>query len=288
MPGPVQSVEYEAPPGRWRFANARPDTARAEVVVEYWEVEGVLAPFRERILPNGCAEIMVNLGPPHRMLTDAGSSMWEQAWFSGLHDRAIVIESLSGTHLVSARLHPLGAVALFGPAMAGKVNTVVDLEAFVGPSARELREQLLNASSAERRFELLDDFVQSRLNNLDTSGVPSELVRGAVRRIEDAHGNLQVSSIHAELNVSRKHLWMLFAREMGMSPKAYARIQRFVWTLARLRESESVDWVRLANDAGYSDQSHLAREFRRITDASPTEFLRTRSPDSTALLGEAG
>ena len=165
--------------------------------------------------------------------------------------------------------------------MAGKVNAVVDLEAFVGPSAAKLREELLSAGSPEDRFALLEQFVRSRLGG---SEAPSDLVRRAVRAIEEAHGNLQVSSIHAGLNVSRKHLWMLFAREMGMSPKAYARIQRFVWTLARLRESESVDWVRLANDAGYSDQSHLAREFRRIADASPTEFLRTRSPDSTALL----
>ena len=285
MPGTVQSTEYEAPPGRWRFASAPPGAGLEGAVVEYWEVEGRLAPFRERILPNGCAEIMVNLGPPHEMITDDGSSIWERAWFSGVHDRAIVIESLNGTHLVSARLHPLGAVALFGAAMAGKVNGVVDLAAVAGPSADDLRAKLLHADSPEQRFELLEEFVRARLG---ARNLPSEVVRRAVRAIEEAHGNLQISSIHAGLNVSRKHLSMLFAREMGMSPKAYARIQRFVWTLARLRESESVDWVRLANDAGYSDQSHLAREFRRIADASPTEFLRTRSPDSTALLGEPG
>jgi methylphosphotriester-DNA--protein-cysteine methyltransferase len=73
-----------------------------------------------------------------------------------------------------------------------------------------------------------------------------------------------------------------------MSPKAYARLQRFVWTLARLRESTSVEWPRLAAAAGYSDQSHLVRDFRRFASASPTEFLRTRTPDSTALLDEAG
>ena len=73
-----------------------------------------------------------------------------------------------------------------------------------------------------------------------------------------------------------------------MSPKAYAQLHRFVWTLARLRESTSVDWSRLAAAAGYSDQAHLVRDFRRVAAASPTEFLRTRTPDSTALLDEVG
>ena len=92
--------------------------------------------------------------------------------------------------------------------------------------------------------------------------------------IEEAHGNLRIASLHADLGVSRKQL--------------YAQLQRFVWTLARLRESTSVEWPRLAVAAGYSDQSHLVRDFRRVAAASPTEFLRTRTPDSTALLDEVG
>jgi hypothetical protein len=94
---------------------------------------------------------MINLGPPHRMLVRGGSSVWETAWFSGLHARSIYIESLSGTHLVSARLHPLGALQLFGAPVADLVNTVVDLEAVVGASSHELRQSLLNAASAEER-----------------------------------------------------------------------------------------------------------------------------------------
>ncbi len=285
MPGPVQTLEYESSPGRWRYSSARPDGALAGIVQEYWEVEGHLSPFREKILPNGYTELMVNLGPPHTMVTHAGASVWERAWFSGLHERAIVIESLDGTHLVSARLHPLGALSVFGPEASRSVNAVVDLEALLGPAARELRELLLGTESTEERFAHLERFLVARLS---VGTVPSIAVGDAARLIEEAHGNLRITSLHAGLGGSRKQLWLRFARELGMSPKAYAQIQRFVWTLARLRESTSVDWSRLAVTAGYSDQSHLVRDFRRVASASPTEFLRTRTPDSTALLEEAG
>jgi AraC-like DNA-binding protein len=260
-------------------------TAGASTGQEYWEVEGRLSPFRERVLPNGYAEVMVNLGPPHQLLTDSGTSVWERAWFSGLHERAIVIESLQGTHLVSARLHPLGALRLFGPDVPRAVNTVVDLETLLGPSAGELRTLLLSAESTERRFVHMERFL---LGHLSPSRVPSAIVCDAARRIEEAHGNLRIASIPADLGVSRKQLWFRFGRELGLSPKAYAQLHRFVWTLARLRESTSVEWPRLAAAAGYSDQAHLVRDFRRSAFASPTEFLRTRTPDSTALLDEAG
>jgi AraC-like DNA-binding protein len=285
VPGPVQTLEYESSPGRWRYSSAMPDGALAGIVQEYWEVEGRLSPFRERILPNGSTELMVNLGPPHTMVTHAGTSVWERAWFSGLHERAIVIESLDGTHLVSARLHPLGALRLFGSDVPRSANAVADLELLLGPPARELRALLLGAESPEERFAHLERFIVARLS---AGVVPSTVIRDAARLIEEAHGNLRVASLHAGLGGSRKQLWLRFARELGMSPKAYAQIQRFVWTLARLRESTSVEWPRLAVAAGYSDQSHLVRDFRRVASASPTEFLRTRSPDSTALLEAVG
>ena len=285
MPGSVHTLEYEDSPGQWRFSSAAPEPALAGIAVEYWEVEGHLSPFRERVLPNGFTELMVNLGPPHTLLTDAGASVWEGAWFSGLHERAITIESLQGTHLVSARLHPLGALRLFGAAVPRAANTVVDLETFLGPAAGELRALLLRAESPEARFTHLERFLHRYLSS---DRVPSAIVCQATRRIEEAHGHLRIASIHAELGVSRKQLWLRCGRELGLSPKAYAQLHRFVWTLARLRESTSVEWPRLAAAAGYSDQAHLVRDFRRAAFASPTEFLRTRTPDSTALLDEVG
>jgi AraC-like DNA-binding protein len=285
MPGPVHTLEYEASPGQWRFSNAPPLPALAGIVQEYWEVQGRLSPFRERVLPNGYTEVMINLGPPHQLLTDAGTSTWERAWFSGLHERAIAIESLQGTHLVSARLHPLGALRLFGLDVPRAVNTVVELETLLGPPAKQLRALLLGAESPAERFAQLESFL---VEYLSPGQVPSAIVCEAARRIEEAHGNLRIASIHADLEVSRKQLWLRFGRELGLSPKAYAQLHRFVWTLARLRESTTVEWPRLAAAAGYSDQAHLVRDFRRAAFASPTEFLRTRTPDSTALLDETG
>jgi AraC-like DNA-binding protein len=285
MPGRIQTLEYEAFLGRWRYSSASPAQDLAGVVLEYWEVEGRLSPFRERILPNGATEVMINLGPPHTLLTSEGSSVWDSSWFSGLHARAIRIESLSGTHLVSARLHPLGALRVLGPMVPQSVNAVVDLATLVGPSAEALRERLQGSQAPEERFAQLESFLRPRLLQYSA---PSSSVHSAARLIEQAHGNLRIAVLHRTLGLSRKQLWLRFATEAGMSPKSYAGLQRFIWTLARLRESTEVDWSRLALTAGYSDQSHLVRDFRRVAAASPTEFLRTRSPDSTALLDAPG
>ncbi|MEO7457895.1 MAG: helix-turn-helix domain-containing protein [Gemmatimonadaceae bacterium] len=278
-------IEHETEFGKWRLTRADPAPDLANFVHEYWEVEGALSPFREALLPNGFVEIMANLGPSHRVLTGHGAGEWNDAWYSGLQERSIYIESLRGTHLVSARLHPLAAAALFGASATTAANSIVDLRHLAGDHAAVLRDTLRSAPDAESRFAILEATIRSW--QARATDVP-DFVREAATNIDAAHGNLRIADLHAPLGISRKHLAVTFARHMGISPKRYANIRRFLWTLDRLRESTDVSWTTLAADAGYSDQSHLVRDFRRIGAASPTEYLRRFDPDVTALLEPAG
>lgn len=284
MPGPIHTQHWEAPPGRWSFSASEPAAALTGLVTQYWEVRGELAPFSERVLPNGALEVMVNLGPIHHLVDGDVRTRWDHAWLSGLHERAIAIESADGTHLVSARLTPLGASTLLGPAAAAAANRVVALTEVLGQAANPLVDALRAAPDAATRFQLLEECL---LGFLPPAVPVPPFVVAALERLEAEHGRLRITELHAGLGVSRKHLTVRFTQAVGVAPKRYAAIRRFAWTLARLQASESVDWARLAAEAGYADQAHLVRDFRRVAAASPTEFLRIRSPDGTALLDEA-
>jgi AraC-like DNA-binding protein len=283
MPGPIDEITHTTSLGTWSLVRAQPGPALSGIVHEYWEVKGRLSPFREALLPNGFTEVMFNLGPPHRVFEGAGVGVWERSWFSGLHQRAIFIESLEGTHLISIRLHPLAATQLLGFIAAETANSIVDLESFIGEDAGELRDELVAAANHEVRFVLLERFLRDRKPMTE---LPA-FVRDAASKIELTHGALRVAELHKELDVSRKHLAVSFTRYLGISAKSYAQIQRFLWTLGKLRDSVEVDWSRLAAEAGYSDQSHLVRDFRGVGAASPTEYLRKFAPDRDALLEAA-
>ena len=281
----VDEIKHTTTLGTWCLTRAQPSVDLSGMVREHWEVQGRLSPFREAVLPNGYVEIMINLGPAHRVFEGTGTGVWERSWFSGLQERSIFIESLDGTHLVSSRLHPLAATELFGLRAAAAANSIIDLEMLVGSDARELREKLLSAGSPLARFTILESLLR-QLRPLSIQ-VP-DFVRGAVTRLDETHGNVRVGELHEDLNVSRKHLAVSFNRYVGLSAKAYARTQRFVWTVDRLKESEDVEWSRIAAEAGYSDQSHLVRDFRRVGAASPTQNHRPFTPYRDALLEATG
>jgi len=120
---------------------------------------------------------MFNLGPPHRVFEGSSTGVWERSWFSGLQERSIFIESLEGTHLVSIRLHPLGATQLLGADAPRAANSIVDLETFIGADARELRDRLLAPESPGARFCILEEFIAARA----LTAIPA-FVRDAVGR----------------------------------------------------------------------------------------------------------
>ena len=189
-------------------------------------MRGDLSPFRERVLPNACVELMVNLGPRHFLHTQRGTSTWDHAWLSGLHEQALVIESPSGTHLVSARLHPLGARDLLGTRRARECQPC-------RRSPRGLCGGGRAPSSAARRRLARGPIRAARAvsSRAEYRARDAQFVREAVQRIDAAHGNLRISALHAELGVSRKHLAVSFAREVGISrqglrPGAPVRLDR--------------------------------------------------------------
>ena len=65
-----------------------------------------------------------------------------------------------------------------------------------------------------------------------------------------------------------------FERQVGLTPKRFARIQRFRTLLERVALQAPQDWALTAAESGYTDQSHLSREFKRYSGATPAAFAR--------------
>ena len=64
-----------------------------------------------------------------------------------------------------------------------------------------------------------------------------------------------------------------FREELGLTPKAVARVLRFEQAV-RLAERSDFGWGRVARECGYYDQAHLIREFKSISGCTPGTFFQ--------------
>ena len=104
---------------------------------------------------------------------------------------------------------------------------------------------------------------------------PAPGVAWAWRRLVETGGRVAIGDLGGELGWSRKRIVARFREEIGLSPKAAARVLRFERArLERRALAGSPTGRRLRFDCGYYDQSHLIHEFRSVTDRTPETFFQ--------------
>jgi AraC-like DNA-binding protein len=221
-------------------------------------------PVRRRELPGGRVVLVISFGPS----MDVDGRRFT-SFTGGLYDAPALTEHDGESHGVQAYLTPLGARRLFGLPMGELTGQVVELEDLIGAEAGELAERLYEAPGWPARLDLLERWIARRA--IGPAPVPVELEH-AWRRLIETGGSVPVGTLAAELGWSRRHLAARFRDEVGLPPKAVARLLRFERAAARLRAPGPPDLGRLALDCGYYDQAHFNRDFRAFAGSTPTEY----------------
>ena len=281
----LQTFTHQSPIGHWSVSIWQPDPRLAEIVASMWFGEGKTAYQRDRILPSGNSQLLINLGPPQYRVEPGPPEArvpFVDVWYSGLHQGPIDTEAPHGNALLGVAFTARGTFPWLGERMDSLSDRIIALADALGDGALRLRERLLNTASIEARFQCVERWLLSRLK---PRTIVHPAVRWAVDRIAASGGRLSIEELATQTGFTRKHLGNLFQQQVGLSPKSLARVHRFRGALALLdRGDGQVPWVELAEACGYYDQSHLINEFRRFTGLSPVELARRDRPDSGSVV----
>jgi AraC-like DNA-binding protein len=114
--------------------------------------------------------------------------------------------------------------------------------------------------------------VQQKLNpaplpDCDASG---QLARAAEFIAENCTRPLKLEDVCKAAELSASHLIRAFKQRYGMTPHAYLINRRIQYSRAQLRRGYPIADVAL--DAGFADQAHLQRTFKRLVAATPGQY----------------
>lgn len=168
---------------------------------------------------------------------------------------------------VQVELTPAGALAFLGD-VESYTDAVVPLDEAIGHEGARLVQELADAGSWETRLDVLDRTFAS----FDVPSLSPE-VAWLRRQLHRSRGRARVEPLMDETGWSRRHVSQSFRRQLGLPPKAYARMLRFQHARSLLTEQESPSpLVQVATDAGYYDQSHLTRDFVALAGMTPAAY----------------
>ncbi|HEY1333906.1 MAG TPA: helix-turn-helix domain-containing protein [Myxococcaceae bacterium] len=261
-----------------RYREVPPPADLRWAVECFWFAEGPAGGV-ERIVPDGCPELVVQLGGSMRT-GDEGRELLAQprALVVGQRSRALLVSACSDFRTVAVRLRP----SALGRVLHEDAHRLTDgwgsLEELFGRKGRVLAEHLEGAAADAERCTLLAAFLRRRLDGRGRH-LPAD---GAVEAVRRARGRITVHALRAATGASERTLERAFLREVGLPARTLAAVLR-VQAALLLRDAEP-SWASLAAELDYVDQPHLTREFRKVAGLPPRALLEALGPLATAFV----
>jgi AraC-like DNA-binding protein len=245
--------------GFWQYEEARAPAPLARQVAAFWQMSGrspLESGATHRVLPDGCMDVVFVLGPVREVS------------FVGTMTTALSVRLTGELDGFGIRFRPGGAA----PWLRIPADELTDSSLDMHDCPLRAPPSLIDALAATPSFAARVRLASEWLLKSDRPD-PEQLSVYAAARIF-AREKQTVSAAARDLGMSERTLQRTFQKSVGIAPVEYRSIARMRRLLVSL--DAGVALADAAVDAGYYDQPHLDREFRKLVGCSPSEWLATR------------
>ena len=225
----------------------------------------------ERILPDGCVELILNFGSCVTQHTDSNTSTQPRNFLVGQMTGPTFISPAGDVDLLGVRFHPGGAFPFFRIPLSEMTDQVVEL----GCLSSVLETQLLSvchgavtsvarvaavAASLTKRLPTIHD-----VNLMDMAEI-----------VVSSRGLRSVDQLAQDAGISCRQLERRFLQGVGLGPKLLSRILRFQQVFRAVERADN-SWAAVALECGYYDQAHLIRDFNKFARQTPGVLFAERN-----------
>jgi len=242
------------------YKEFKPDPVLSPYIDAFWEVTSdETKSFTERILPDCCIDIIVNLGTDV-MADDRGVIMKnERAYLIGTMTRYKNTVREPGTRLIGIRFKPAGFVHIFnqGP-LQEFTDQTIEFEKTHIPSFHLLTHDFIGS---------LTHFFHKKLSPLRIS------IFHILEQVYARRGQINVVELAKNNFMIVRQLERIFMQHLGITPKAFINFVRYQFAVQNIRKNyPDQSLVDLSFDLGYYDHAHLANEIKKYSGISPSQL----------------
>lgn len=151
-----------------------------------------------------------------------------------------------------------------------KADPIRNLEDIVSPQWMDIFAEMYALEGIQERMGYLNKHFLSREITAD---VPPGLEL-AIEHIDQMRGNITVSELLTVLGptCNRKWLQRAFLKHLGIPPKKYISLQRFIGAYDQYDSKSREDLLSVALNSGYYDYNHFLKDFKRFLGIAPTQY----------------
>ncbi len=259
----------------------QPTATLRQFVKDYWFISSTAgSPLQTEYLPADTGSgIHFNFGSSMIM----GDTIIKHGCaVSGPNTQSMPLQLGPRVDAVGIRFHPGMAYPFFQEPLADFLSPVEPYSQLTQRLAlTQVYDQLATTTSPSARTQFLDEWLLHQL--ADSLNVQPNL-KTALNWLEQQSQD-PIANLPQHVNLGQRQLERLFKQWVGISPTHYRRIVRVNTVRSRLRTpSHAISLSDEAINAGFFDQAHMNREFKRVVGLTPGQYLRCLNRNETRPL----
>lgn len=179
---------------------------------------------------------------------------------------------LDEADLIIVVFQPSGINQLLGIPAGELRDNIINTEYLLGKRGIELYEKLAEKPAVQDRLQLLNLFFIELAVRRARPDDP--VIKASVDLIVKNNGLVSSNQLIKLTGYTERHIERMFSRSVGLSPKKFSDVIKLHHFLKRLKKDQpGKSLTSLAYEAGYADQSHLIKEFKKFTGITPKTYI---------------
>jgi len=241
-----------------------PDDRLLPYVEGYWFRSGVYEPARQvRVLADACTKLIFELAP----------MPWQPCYLIATQLSPILVTLSGRVDRVGIRFRAGAAGFFLRRPLDGLAGRLVPLAQIGIADGESVLARLRAGGEGPARAAILDEWLTAMLGSGEAHDQEWEDVMRIARLLR---AGLAPPHVAASMAWSERRLQRTCRRRFGASAASLHRLYRFELLQRRLAGTP-VELAGLAAQLGFSDQAHMAREFRHFARTTISAFLRERA-----------
>lgn len=214
------------------------------------------------VTPDTCMDIMFDVDFTDNRIS-GGFCGINDATFGTYNENAEQKEIFS----FAIRFYAWSVVCFSEESVGGTLNQFFDAGYHFEKIKRKIEPLLFFAETMEQLILQVERILLEHLNAERSNG----LVQEALLRIMLKKGNCRIEGLAGDLHVSNRQLERLFREHTGVTPKSMASMMRYQYLWNDILRRPDFRIMDAVQKYGYTDQSHLLRDFRKYHSMNPEQ-----------------
>lgn len=221
-----------------------------------------------RVLPDACVELFVNYTSTPVAVIE--NELYKRSIISFRMNRPVDVQMRKGAGCLAICFYPGMAYKFFQVPMCTLSNTTAALSDIWTGLADEIEDQLACARDNNTRVQIAQNYLVQQINR----GKNDLQLDYCIQQAHLSGGLVSLSKLTNDACISQRHLSRIFKQYIGLSPKEYLRICRFVHSLTHMKKYPAFSLTEIACKSGYYDQAHFNRDYKTYTGYAPGKLVR--------------